>query len=75
METFDLIIDRRVEGWRRDKISIEAESLEGALKKALDYDYISEDSEFLYETEEIHPSGMVEIMDTSGKLLKGYYGD
>lgn len=83
MEAFDLIIDRKVEVWRRENVSIEAESLDEAVNKAINHGYISEDSEYLYDTEEImypsqmypKPSATIEIMDASGKLLKSNYGD
>ncbi len=82
MEVFNLIIDRKVEIWRRDKISIEAESLEEAVSKALSHSYISEDSEYLYETEyttdpeQVFPynSATIEVMDEHGNILKDNYG-
>ena len=52
METFRLIVDRKVEVWRRDNVSIEAESLEEAVNKAIEHDYlVPDDSEYLYDTE------------------------
>ena len=78
MTRFDLIVDRKVEIWRRDKISIEAECLEEAVQKALNYDYISEDSEYLYETEcptdPVYPYPTIEVMDEHGNILKDNYG-
>lgn len=83
MEIFNLIVDRRVEIWRRDKVSIEAESLEEAAQKALEHDYHSpDDTEYLYETECImrpdqvfpYSQATIEIMDENGELLIDNYG-
>ena len=78
MEVFNLIVDRKVEIWRRDKISIEAESIEEAVQKALNYNYILEDSEYLCETEypvdPVYPDPTIEIMDEHGNILKDNYG-
>lgn len=82
MEVFDLIVDRKVEIWRRDNVSIEAESLEQAISKALCHDYISEDSEYLYDTECVmntdqtypYPAATIEVMDKCGNVLKDNYG-
>lgn len=82
MEVFNLIVDRRVEVWRRENISIEAESLEDAAMKALRHDYISDGSEYLYETENTmfpeqifpYPAATIEVMDEHGNVLKDNYG-
>lgn len=78
MEVFNLIVDRKVEIWRRDKISIEAESIEEAVQKALNYNYISENSEYLCETEypvdPVYPDPTIEVMDEHGNILKDNYG-
>lgn len=82
MEVFDLIVDRKVEIWRRDKVSIEADSLKEGVMKALSHRYVSEDSEYLYETECTidpeqvfpHNSATVEVMDEHGNILKDNYG-
>lgn len=78
MEVFNLIVDRKVEIWRRDKISIEAESIEEAVQKALNYNYILEDSEYLCETEypvdPVYPDPTIEVMDEHGNILKDNYG-
>lgn len=82
MEVFDLIVDRKVEIWRRDKVSIEAKSLEEAAQKALMHDYLAEDSEYLYETEctmspdQVFPydQATVEVMDEHGELLRDNLG-
>ena len=78
MEVFNLIVDRKVEIWRRDKISIEAESIEEAVQKALNYNYILEDSEYLGETEypvdPVYPDPTIEVMDEHGNILKDNYG-
>lgn len=78
MEVFNLIVDRKVEIWKRDKVSIEAESIEEAVQKALNYNYISENSEYLYETEypvdPVYPDPTIEVMDEHGNILKDNYG-
>lgn len=82
MKEFDLIVDRKVEVWRRDKITIEAESLEEAVNKAMSHDYISEDCEYLYDTECTmgtdqtfpYPEATIEVMDEHGNILKDNYG-
>lgn len=83
METFRLIVDRKVEVWRRDNVSIEAESLEEAVNKAIEHDYlVPDDSEYLYDTEytmspeQVVPynSATIEIMDEYGNILKDNYG-
>lgn len=82
MEVFELIVDRLTEIWKRDKVTIEAESLEEAVKKALKHDYIAEDSEYIYDTgntmfpEQVfpYPNATVEVMDEHGNVLKDNYG-
>lgn len=83
METFRLIVDRKVEVWRRDNVSIEAGSLEEAVNKAIEHDYlVPDDSEYLYDTEctmspeQVFPynAATVEIMDEYGNILKDNYG-
>lgn len=83
MEIFNLIVDRKVEVWRRDKVSIKAGSLEEAAQKALIHDYlVPEDSEYLYETEctmspdQVFPydQATIEVMDEDGKLLRDNCG-
>lgn len=83
MEVFNLIIDRKVEIWRREKVSIEAKSLEEATQKALVHDYLApDDLEYLYETEyHLRPEETppydrptIEVMDENGELLRDNLG-
>lgn len=80
MEVFKLIVDEKIEGWRRSYIDVEADSLEEAVEMVKE-DSIGAavddgiyDSEFLYETEELvkrspeHPC-TIEIMDRNWNLL------
>lgn len=77
MEVFNLIVDRKVEVWRRDNISIEAESQEEAAKIALEGIYDVDDSEYLYETEQTmspcqnftNKAPTIEVMDEYGNVL------
>lgn len=78
MEVFKLIVDEKVAVWRRSHITIEANSLEEAVKDCIEngvgnaHEFI--DSEYLFETEEPlspddnHPV-TVEVMDTSYNIL------
>ena len=84
MEVFKLIVDRKIEVWRRDHVSIEAKSLEEAVNKAIKHDYIVPDnSEYLYDTEctmnpeQVFPynAATVEVMDENFKVLKDNYGN
>lgn len=84
MELFKLIVDRKVEVWRRDYVSIEAESLEEAVYKAMEHEYLVPDNtEYLYETEctmcpeQVIPrnAATVEVMDENFKVLKDNYGN
>lgn len=83
MEVFKLIVDRKVEVWRRDHVEIEAESLEEAANKAIRHDYlVPDDSGYLYDTEctmdpeQVFPysAATVEVMDEHWNILKGNYG-
>lgn len=84
MEVFRLIVDRKVEVWKREVVDIEATSLDEAVEKAYKNDYIPEgDSEYLYETEyTMNPeqcipnqSATVEVMNSNYEILKSNYGD
>ena len=73
MEVFELIVDNKVEIWRRDRVRIEAETLEEAINAAEsgEYDYV-DDTEYLTDTETyLRPEAEVtcEVMDSSGKTL------
>lgn len=82
MEIFKLIVDKRVELWRRDHVNIEAESLEEAINKALNNEYICEDSNYFYDTEYVmepdqvyhSPAATIEVMDIHYNILKDNYG-
>lgn len=83
MEVFDLIVDRKVEVWVRDHVSIKAKSLEEAVDRAIKHDYFLPDSsEYLYDTEcTMDPeqvfsynAATVEVMDEHGNVLKDNYG-
>lgn len=76
MEVFNLTIDSKVTVWKRDEVSVEAESLDEAIKLAKDGDYSDIfESEYLYDTEEpldpIDNSGFttIEIMDENGNTI------
>ena len=83
MEVFKLMVDMKVEVWRRDHVEIEAESLEEAVNKAIKHDYlVPDDSEYLYDTEctmdpeQVFPynAATVEVMDENWNILKDNYG-
>lgn len=73
MALFDLIVDEKVEVWRRSKIKINAESLENAVINCLETgtaDAKIIDSDYLYTTEvylapDDKHSVTVEVMDTN----------
>ncbi len=76
MEKFDLIVDNLVKVWRRDKVIIEAETLEEAISYAEWGEYTDiEDTEYLSDTEiylypeDANGNMTCEIMDYSGKTL------
>lgn len=49
---YEFIVDEKVTGWRRNYVTIEADSKEEALEKCIDFDQVSiTSSEFLIETE------------------------
>lgn len=49
--SYDLIIDEKVEVWRRTRATVEANNLEDAIKKCLKGDYYPIEDELLYDTE------------------------
>lgn len=80
MEVFRLIVDEKVEGWRRTYIDVEADSLEEAIEMVKEdgieaaVDDGIYDSEFLYETEELvkrspEHSCTLEIMNRNWDIL------
>lgn len=48
---YDLIIDEKIEVWRRTYTTVDADNLEEAVNKCLEYDYDSTCDEILYNTE------------------------
>ena len=78
MTMFDLIVDEKVSVWRRSYISVEAATLEDAVKdciekgsdaatNTLESDYIFETEECLSSSEDNWP--VVEVMDRKFKTL------
>lgn len=76
MPKFNLIVDNRVEVWRRDKVVINAETLDEAidLAESGEYDKVV-DTEYLCETEvylkpeDVDGCTTCEVMDASGNTL------
>lgn len=52
MEVFNLIIDEKVLIWERTFAQVEAKSLEEAIEKCKNHDFLYADMEALYDTEE-----------------------
>lgn len=50
MKSFNFFVDERYALWIRHYVSIEADSLEEALKKCINGDYLEDHSEDLWET-------------------------
>lgn len=50
---FNLLIDEKIEVWKRTYVNVEADNIEEAVKKCLDDDYEQTDTEILYETERL----------------------
>lgn len=78
MEVFELIVDEKVSVWRRSYITVEAESLEEAVKDCLEggADAATDtlESDYIFETEEcLNPSYeeplTVEVMDRHFQIL------
>lgn len=78
MTMFDLIVDEKVSVWRRSYISVEADTLEDAVKdciergsdaatNTLESDYIFETEERLSSSEDNWP--IIEVMDRKFKTL------
>ena len=78
MTMFDLIVDEKVSVWKRSYISVEAATLEDAVKdciekgsdaatNTLESDYIFETEECLSSSEDNWP--VVEVMDRKFKTL------
>lgn len=76
MENYELIIDEKVSVWKRSYITVEAESLEDAIKECKECgsdcaDYIT-NSEYISETEELTPpdkEATIEVMDRSYNVI------
>lgn len=49
--SYDLILDEKIEIWRRAHITVEADNLDEAIKKCLEGDYYPVEDEMLYNTE------------------------
>jgi len=80
VEIFELIVDEKVQVWRRSRIKIEAKSQEEAVKDCLIHGinqaYAVIDSEYLSETEEnLNTPGniTIEVMDTQYNILGDDY--
>ncbi len=75
--TYDLYFDEKLEIWRRNYVTIEADSEEEAINKILEGNYDIDDSELLFETEAYIPpkeGATLEIYDTdSDELLYNNY--
>ena len=78
MALFEVIVDEKVAVWRRSYITVEAESLEEAVKDCLergadaatdtlDSNYIEETEEYLIPS--LKDSPTVEVMDRHYKIL------
>lgn len=78
MTMFDLIVDEKVSVWRRSYISVEAATLEDAVKdciergseaatNTLESEYIFETEEHLSSSEDNWP--IIEVMDRKFKTL------
>ena len=78
MALFDLIVDEKVAVWRRSFITVEAETLEEAVKDCLergaDAAIDTLGSNYIFETEEYLPPSYkdrftIEVMDKRHKIL------
>ena len=52
MSEFNIRVEERIAMWRREYVTVEAETLEEAIQKCIDEDYDIDDFEDLYETAE-----------------------
>lgn len=52
MSEFNMRVEERIAMWRREYVTVEAETLEEAIQKCIDGGYDIDDSEDLYETAE-----------------------
>ena len=50
MSKFNMRVEERIAMWRREYVTVEAETLEEAIQKCIDGDYNIDDTENLYET-------------------------
>lgn len=53
MKEYNFNLDEKVLVWRRTRINVKADSLQEAIKKALNEDYEVLDSNYIYESEEV----------------------
>lgn len=79
MAKFDLIVDEKVAVWRRSYITVEADTLENAVKDCIEsgVDAATDilESEYLFETEECLPPSeddwpTVEVMNRKFEILE-----
>lgn len=76
MENYELIIDEKVSVWKRSYITVEAESLEDAIKECKECGSDCADCitnfEYISETEELIPpdkEATIEVMDRSYNVI------
>lgn len=75
---FNLLIDEKIEVWKRTSVNVEADNLEDAIKECLEDNYTITDSEILYETERLlnpdHDNGAtVEIYSQDSNIYEPIY--
>lgn len=80
MSEYKLVIDEKVKLWRRDYVTVEADTLEEAIQKCLDCEYYTRNSEDLYDTiEGLDPNKEVgptfEIYSEDNKWAPVYTND
>lgn len=76
--SYHLIIDEKIEVWKRTYVNVEADNLNEAVEKCLDDDYETTDTEILYETERVlspnHTNGVtVEIYSRDSSEYEPIY--
>lgn len=75
MSEFNMRVEERIAMWRREYVTVEAETLEEAIQKCIDGDYDIDDSEDLYEIaervdeNEVQDSTFEIFQDDSDSLL------
>ena len=68
MSEFNMRVEERIAMWRREYVTVEAETLEEAIQKCIDGDYDIDDSEDLYETAERMDEN--EIQDSTFEIFQ-----